>query len=197
VLARLQQSWREDRKPANVMLVLDTSLSMARARRLESAKKGVGAFLGEAAREDRVGLMTFSDQIQTAVPLGTVRDIRTELERAVSRLIAMGGTAFYDATVRAFERVQRIDDDGERINAVVLLTDGDDTDSELQLADVLERLDQGDSEYPVRVFTIAYSAEASGAREALKDIAEASGGGYYVGDTEDIETVFRKISSFF
>ena len=47
------------------------------------------------------------------------------------------------------------------------------------------------------MFTIAYSAEAAGAREALTDIAKASGGQAYEGDTEDIETVYRSISSFF
>ena len=199
VLARLKQSWREDRKPANVMLVLDVSGSMSESGRLVSAKRGVRAFLDQAAREDRIGLMTFSDkdEIRTAVPLGTLRDNRERLESAVGKLIAFGGTAFYDATVRAFERMRRLEGDGERIDAVVLLTDGNDQNSDLELADVVEKLDQGDSEYPVRVFTIAYSPEASDAREALKAIAEASGGGFYIGDTGDIETVYRKIGSFF
>jgi len=49
----------------------------------------------------------------------------------------------------------------------------------------------------VRVFTIAYSAQAEGAREALTAIAKASGGQDYEGSTEDIETVYRSISSFF
>ena len=80
VLARIKQSWREDRKPANVMLVLDVSGSMSEDRRLESAKRGVRAFLDEAVREDRIGLMTFSDrdEIRTVVPLGTLRDNRQE-----------------------------------------------------------------------------------------------------------------------
>jgi Ca-activated chloride channel family protein len=56
---------------------------------------------------------------------------------------------------------------------------------------------QGDTENPVRVFTIAYSAGAEGAEEGLKQIAEASGGKAYSGDTEDIELVYRSISSFF
>ena len=47
---------------------------------------------------------------------------------------------------------------------------------------------QGDSRDQVRVFTIAYSAEAEGAREALTGIAKASGGQAYEGTTEDIET---------
>jgi Ca-activated chloride channel family protein len=197
VLARIQQSWREDRKPATVMLVVDISRSMAQQRRLESAKKGVRAFLRQATREDRIGLMAFSDEIQTLVPLGIMRDNRKRLEAAVGGLIANGGTAFYDATARAFARMQRLDDDGGRINAVVLLTDGDDTNSKLRLAQVLERLDQGDVEYPVRVFTIAYALGSGDARQALEDIATTSGGGFYVGDTGDIETVFHKISSFF
>jgi Ca-activated chloride channel family protein len=49
----------------------------------------------------------------------------------------------------------------------------------------------------VRVFTIAYSASAGGAAEALDAIAKASGGQPYQGDTEDIESVYKSISSFF
>jgi Ca-activated chloride channel family protein len=56
---------------------------------------------------------------------------------------------------------------------------------------------QGDSDDQVRVFTIAYSAGAAGAAEALAQISKASGGQAYEGDTEDIETVYRSISSFF
>jgi Ca-activated chloride channel family protein len=56
---------------------------------------------------------------------------------------------------------------------------------------------QGDSDNQVRVFTIAYSAGAAGAAEALEAIAKASGGQPYEGDTEDIEAVYRSISSFF
>jgi Ca-activated chloride channel homolog len=56
---------------------------------------------------------------------------------------------------------------------------------------------QGDSATQVRVFTIAYSAGARGAREALAMIAEASGGNSYPGDPENIEAVYRSISSFF
>ena len=81
-------------------------------------------------------------------------------------LIADGGTAFYDATIEAFDKVcaQRATD---RINAVVLLTDGEDTDSVNTADDAVDHLQsQGDSENRVRVFTIAYSSGASGPRAA-------------------------------
>jgi Ca-activated chloride channel family protein len=85
----------------------------------------------------------------------------------------------------------------DRINAVVVLTDGEDTDSSRTAEDVAAELDQGDSENRVRVFTIAYSAGAAGAAEALEQIAAASGGKAYTGTTDDIESVYRSISSFF
>ena len=56
---------------------------------------------------------------------------------------------------------------------------------------------QGDSSRRVRVFTIAYSAGAAGAATKLEQIAGASGGKPYTGSTDDIETVYRSISSFF
>ena len=43
-------------------------------------------------------------------------------------LFADGGTAFYDAAAEAYDSMRR-DAGDERINAVVLLTDGEDTDS--------------------------------------------------------------------
>jgi Ca-activated chloride channel family protein len=79
----------------------------------------------------------------------------------------------------------------------VLLTDGEDTDSATTVEEVEQRLKQGDTENKVRVFTIAYSAGAAGAREQLQKIAAASGGQSYEGRTSDIESVYRSISSFF
>ena len=55
VLALLKRTWREDRKPANVLLVLDTSGSMQDESRLDNAKQGLDVFLSQAAPQDRVG----------------------------------------------------------------------------------------------------------------------------------------------
>jgi Ca-activated chloride channel family protein len=197
VLDRVRRAWREDRKPANVLLVLDTSGSMNDENRLKRAKDGLHAFLREVSPNDRVGLTIFSDRVEPLVPIAPVRTNRARLESTVDDLIADGGTAFHDATAEGVETVRSLGDK-ERINAVVVLTDGEDTDSSLTIDDVVGRLEgQGDSESRVRVFTIAFSASAEGAADALKRIAEASGGKDYEGSTEDIESVYRSISSFF
>ena len=198
VLALLKRTWREDRKPANVLLVLDTSGSMGDESRLDNAKQGLEVFLAQVSPQDRVGLTTFSDQITPLVPVGPFRENKEELRQTISRLIAEGGTAFYDAAAEGYATVRDLADRDDRINAVVLLTDGEDTDSTRDVDDVVGELEgQGDSATQVRVFTIAYSAGAAGARDALKQIAAASGGNAYPGDPENIEAVYRSISSFF
>jgi Ca-activated chloride channel family protein len=144
-----------------------------------------------------VGLTIFSDQITPLIPVGPYRATAPKLRETVQNLIADGGTAVYDATIEGFRAV-RSGASPDRINAVVVLTDGEDTDSGASADDVVEAVRaQGDSDDQVRVFTIAYSAGAVGAAEALQKISEASGGQAYQGDTEDIEAVYRSISSFF
>ena len=49
----------------------------------------------------------------------------------------------------------------------------------------------------MRVFTIAYSAGAEGAADSLERIAGGSGGQAYTGAADNIEAVYRSISSFF
>jgi Ca-activated chloride channel homolog len=196
-LDRIRRAWREDRKPANVLLVVDTSGSMNEENRLERAKEGLNAFFREVGKQDSVGLNIFSDQLQPLLPVAPFSQNERKLRETVDNLIADGGTAVYDATIDGFRSV-REGATPERINAVVVLTDGEDTDSSASAEDAVEAVRaQGDSDNQVRVFTIAYSAGAAGAAEALQAIAEASGGQAYEGDTEDIEAVYRSISSFF
>jgi Ca-activated chloride channel family protein len=197
VLAAVKSAWRDDRKPANVLLVLDTSGSMNDEGRLERAKEGLEVFMRQVGKQDRVGLTTFNDEVQPLIDVTPFPQVKARLQQTISRLIADGGTSFYDASVAGFEQVRELRDE-ERINAVVLLTDGEDTDSSNSFEDALGKLkSQGDSENRVRVFTIAYSAGAAGAREQLAEIAKATGGQSYEGKTENIETVYRSISSFF
>jgi Ca-activated chloride channel family protein len=198
VLAQIKKAWRGDRKPANVLLVLDTSGSMSEEGRLDNAKRGLDAFLAQIQPQDRVGLTIFSDRIQPLIPIGPFDKNQTDLQSTVNRLIAGGGTAVYDATADAFRTVSNLAGHNDRINAVVVLTDGEDTDSSRTADEVASELAaQGDRETRVRVFTIAYSAGAAGAADALAKIADASGGKAYTGNVGDIESVYRSISSFF
>jgi Ca-activated chloride channel family protein len=197
VLDAIRKAWRADRKPANVLLVLDTSGSMVDEGRLTNAKDGLRTFIREVAPQDRVGLMVFNDRVTPLLPIEPIRNNRAQLAGRVGGLIADGGTSIYDATDEGVAEVKKLADTS-RINAVVLLTDGEDTDSTKSVDALVRELDaQGDSSRRVRVFTIAYSAGAQGAAENLARIADASGGKSYTGSIDDIESVYRSISSFF
>jgi Ca-activated chloride channel family protein len=197
VLATIKQTWRSDRKPANVLLVVDVSGSMAEEHKLEQAKRGLQLFLREVANQDHVGLTAFSSDIQPLVPIAPIGANRARLKQVVEGLTADGETTLYDATADGVATVRKLGDDS-RINAVVVLTDGVDTNSGRSADDIVGELRSGsESSDRIRVFTIAYGEGASGSEEVLKKIAAVSGGKDYTGSTDDIESVYKSISSFF
>ena len=121
---------------------------------------------------------------------------RARLLSAVDDLFPDGETAVYDATDRGFKAIRGLRDDA-RINAVVVLTDGEDNQSRMSDREVVAELArQSRSEgLAVRVYTIAYGSQAN--KDVLADIANASGGKPFEGDPKEIESVYRSISSFF
>ena len=122
--------------------------------------------------------------------------MRPLLRSSVEQLVAGGGTAVYDATMEGVDLVASLHD-SSRINAVVVLTDGEDNQSRLdeaQLVAELRRRSENDVGN-IRVFTIAYGKGAN--TDVLASIADASGGKAYSGNPEEIAAVYRQISSFF
>jgi Ca-activated chloride channel family protein len=196
VLDRLLSTWRRDRKPANVLLVLDNSGSMGDMNKLEQAKSGLRGFFAQAAPQDRIGLMKFSSRPELLVPIAPFAGNRGALQRAVDQITPDADTALYQATAAAVDLVKKRADTS-RINAVVLLTDGQDTAGGLSSGQLLSRLDQeGRAETgAVRLFTIAYGADAD--KALLAQFADATGGKPFVGDTSNIQSVYLSISSFF
>jgi Ca-activated chloride channel family protein len=196
VLAKIKRAWHEDRKAANVAVVVDVSGSMQDEHKLEQVQEGLRAFLREFSPRDRVGLVTFADGVNVVAPISVVGTNRALLQSSIDNLIAGGGTAVYDATMESVNLVASLHD-ASRINAVVVLTDGEDNQSRLDVAQLvagLHRRSENDVGN-IRVFTIAYGKDAN--TDVLASIARASGGEAYSGDPEEIAAVYRQISSFF
>lgn len=196
VLARIKTAWREDRKPANVMLVVDTSGSMSEEAKLDEAKRGLQTFFQQLSPEDRVGLISFNERVVPILPVAPFGRTSGKLKAAVRDLFPDGQTAVYDATEAGLKAVQDLKDP-TRINAVVVLTDGEDNQSSTSAEALVRRLRaQAKSEgLTVRVYTIAYGSQAN--KAVLGAIASASGGKAFEGDPNDIGAVYRSISSFF
>lgn len=196
VLARIRSAWRQDRKPANVMLVVDTSGSMSEESKLDEAKRGLQTFFAQLSPEDRVGLIAFNEKVFPLLPVAPYGQTKAKLAATVRDLFPDGQTAVYDATASGLEAIQALKDP-TRINAVVVLTDGEDNQSALEATQLIRRLRaQAKSEgLTVRVYTIAYGSQAN--QGVLAAIAAASGGKAFEGDPNDIGAVYRSISSFF
>jgi Ca-activated chloride channel homolog len=196
VLARIKEAWRADRKPANVMIVLDNSDSMSFERKLDHAKQGLRGFLAEAAPHDRIGLIKFSNQVHELVPIAPMSENRKRLSDAIDGIFPEEDTRVRDAIIEGVHAVERkLDKDA--INAVVALTDGSDTASDRTVEEVAQELaEQGERETgQIRVFTIAYGSEPNDVE--LGRYAQESGGKLFLAGTQNIETVYRTISSFF
>jgi Ca-activated chloride channel family protein len=196
VLAEVKRLWRQDRKPANVAIVIDTSGSMGEQDKIIQAQQGLQAFVRQFEPADRVSLVSFNSRVFKLVDVAEVGRSRARLRRAIDGLVPDGETALFDATRDAVAQIRALHDP-TRINAVVILSDGQDTASHNRLDALVGELDrQARSEgLAVRVYTIAYGDDAD--ESTLQRIATASGGKEFRGDPRAIEAVYVSISSFF
>lgn len=108
-----------ERKPVNVVLLLDVSASMKREERLEKALEAARIFAEALEPEDRVSLVIFSDSVTVMEPFTTDRE---RILASLDLLEAERGTALYDAIYRGAELLDGLE--GRR--ALVLLSDGQD-----------------------------------------------------------------------
>jgi Ca-activated chloride channel family protein len=194
LLDHLFAAWSRVKKASTVILVLDKSGSM-HGRPLSQAKAGARAFLAALEPRDQVAVSFFDDQVHPLVGPVVVGTGRDEIDGRLAGAVASGGTALNDAIAAAHDELAaRAARAPHRIYAVVVLSDGADTDSEVTLAALRRRLDTG-ADSPVRIFTIGYGAQAR--RDVLTRIAANAGGFHADGDSETIVDVYRDTATFF
>lgn len=204
VLERVQSSWDELRKRARVLLVLDVSGSMgepvpdAGASKLDLAKSAVEQAVKGFAPNDDLGLWLFSTDLGgggepyvESVPIGPVKSTLPQVTSTVQGLVADGGTGLY-ATLRQAQKQMTTDLDPQRINAIVILTDGrNEYPPDTDLDGLIRQLGGESLDTSVRVFPIGYGTGADA--DALKEIAEASRAAYY--DASDPASIGKVLTS--
>ena len=195
VLATLRSDWQASRRPANVVLVVDTSASMGQPEKRGETEQALAAFVKQLPSNYRVGVVSFGDQaFESAPPTLLDQAGRARLQSVITRLTFGGEHALYDATSGALGLLQRLADPS-RIDAAVVLTDGGDTSSQLQEAPLLRSLSAArEPRLPVVVYTIAYGANAD--RSALDEIAMASEGNEFDAGPRLLESTYRMIASY-
>ena len=214
VVSAAIDQWTQIRKPSSVLEVIDISGSMDEAigdgrSKLDGAIEGAQATLGHFRSTDEVGVWAFTTGVTSPagdnlVVLRDVAPLRSDREAVDSslddlRFADRQGTPLYDAISAAYDEMSERAEPG-RINAIVLLSDGQDTDSSISLDSLVAKIGkssrEGGDDAPVRIFPIAYGEGADS--NALQRIAEATGGQWFdASDAAKIDLVFASVINNF
>src|SRR5688572_3787171 len=114
---------RAERPQANIVLLIDTSGSMQPSDRLPLLQQGFRLFAQQLRDDDRVAIVTYAGQAQTALEPTTGKDKHKIIE-AIDHLRASGSTAGGEGMRRAYALAER-HFDRQAVNRVILATDGD------------------------------------------------------------------------
>lgn len=214
VVSAAIDQWTEIRKPSAVLELIDISGSMNQGigdnrTRLTGAVDGAKSTLSNFRRTDEVGVWAFTTGVQSSlgesvVPVrdfGPFNDDQETIGSSIDDLnnARNGGTPLYDSLSIAYDYMTERAEEG-RINAIVVLSDGADTDSRTSLESLLVKINssakEGSTSAPVRIFTIAYGEEAD--KGILERISKASGGQMFdASDPERIDKVFAQVINNF
>src|SRR5204862_1401175 len=141
-----------ERVPVSLGIVLDTSGSMA-GEKIDNALAAIDRFLTTLLDPtDEIFIYRFSNFPEL---LQDWTSDRRRLSRVVGRITAGGGTAMYDALAEAVPMAQT---GQNRKKAVVLISDGNDTNSDTNLASVKQLI----RETEVMVYAIGIDGQSEG-----------------------------------
>ncbi len=196
VIAAVQASWQFVKKQGDVFLVIDTSGSMW-GDKLDEAKDASARFLDGMSVQNRVGVIQFNSDVSSVSELSSLESAAARTKTSIGELYADGDTALYDSIIAAVDQVQSIGEEGDdRIRAIIVLSDGQDTASRASLNDVVAKVQSARSgRNPVLVIPVAYGSDAD--ISALNAIARASATKVQSGNPEDIQSLLDLLSSYF
>ena len=162
---------------------------------MENAKAGAKQLVELLDDRDSFSFLPFSSELHWAQRDANVKDERAVLLQHIDSIFAGGGTALYDAIDAAYQHLAAMQNPDAKIQAVVVLTDGEDTESRMKLNELMQRIQYNGETRAIHVFTIAYGKDAR--KDILQQIAEATQAKFYEGTPQNILDVFRDISTFF
>jgi Ca-activated chloride channel homolog len=175
------------RPPVNVSLVIDRSGSMT-GRKIEQAKEAAILALSRLSRGDRVSVVAFDHRVEVPVPAGPFENF-DEMKRRIDAIAPGGQTAIYAAVRQAGQSVSE-GVDPERINRVILMSDGQANVGPSSPGD-LEALGRELGGHGVAVTTIGLGLDYS--EELMTRLALASDGNHaFVENPEQLADIFNK-----
>ena len=189
-------NFTRDQQPIALSILLDTSTSME--KRLGVAQQAAIGFVGRLGPRDIAQIMSFNSRAETLLDFS---GDRAALDSAILKTRAGGSTALYNAVYTALSDLKRVvarSPEELRRQAIVLLSDGEDTSSLIDYDQVEESAKRSD----VAVYTIGLRSKEDtpqhGFNEAdfvLRTLAQDSGGRTFkVQDISELPGIYQQIA---
>lgn len=182
--------------PIALAIILDTSSSME--EKLGTAQEAAAGFVRQLRPVDSAEVVEFDSRVQV---LQSFTKDREALERAIRQTAAGGSTSLYNAVyiaLKEFQKVKATQAEEIRREAIVVLSDGEDTSSLVTFDELLDLARRSET----AIFCIGLqsreTATSRGFREAtfaMRQLAGDTGGrAFFVNDIKELAGVYEKIS---
>jgi Ca-activated chloride channel family protein len=194
VVEAMLKSWQEyAKKPSQVVIVVDISGSME-GEKMTAMQSTLFTYINNLGLKEEVALITFSSEINQPVIIKGTPESKNQGIKYISSLQANGGTSLYDSALYARNWLkQNLKPDA--INAVLILTDGQDSGKGITLEQLKQQLGESgfNSDERIAFFTIGYGEEGEFNAEVLETIASLNSGYYRKGNPSTIDQVMTDL----
>jgi Ca-activated chloride channel family protein len=182
-------------QPVALAILLDTSASME--EKLPTAQEAAVGFARRMKKGDEIEVIDFDSAVRILQPFTT--DVAA-LERAIRQTSVNGSTSLYNAIYISLkelkkERAQSAED--IRRQAVIVLSDGDDTSSLMEYDDVLDLAKRSET----AIYSIGLRQGAEGRREfkeaefVLRQLSQETGGrAFFPTSVAELPKIYDQIS---
>ena len=181
--------------PIALALLIDTSASMD--ERMTTAQTAAIGFARRLRPEDLAEVIDFDNRVDI---LQTFTNDLDKLELAIRQTSAGGSTSLYNALYTSLRELARAPLSVEEIRreAIIVLSDGEDTSSVVAYEEVLELAKRSETS----IYTIGLKSEDDGSRTGfreadfvLRQLAQETGGRSFFPDTADeLGQIYEQIS---
>jgi Ca-activated chloride channel family protein len=184
-----------EHQPIALAVLLDTSNSME--DKLATAQEAAIGFARRIRKEDAMEVVAFDSQVQILQPF--TNDM-VALERAIRRTSVNGSTSLYNAiyvSLRGVKRARAQTSEDIRRQALVVLSDGDDTSSLLPYEEVLDLAKR--SETAIYAIGLRQSDTGRGrfkeAEFVLRQLSQETGGRvFFPNSVSELPKIYQQIS---
>ena len=181
-------------QPISLAILLDTSASMD--ERMGIAQDAAIGFAKQLHKEDQAEVIDFDSQVRV---LAEFTNDAVALEKAIRRTTPNGSTSLYNALYIALKELKKTkvaSTTDIRRQAIVLLSDGDDTSSLIDFDQVLDLAKRSE----VVIYAIGLRAGEIARREfkeaefVLKQLSTETGGkAFFVNDARELAKIYQGI----